>query len=456
MSSNGLKVREGAWSGGDTPLARRVARPMVQFLAQETASGILLLLATAAALIWANSAFSDSYHHFWETEIEFAIGSWHPFDHGGHGLSLELLVNDALMVLFFFVVGLEIKTELAVGDLSNPRDAALPAIAALGGMIVPAGLFALLNLGGDGFGGWGIPMATDIAFAVGVLALLGPRIPQRLKLFLLALAIADDIGAIAVIAIFYSSGLDFTWLAVAVGGVLLTVAMKRYRVWFTPIYVIVGFFVWYATFRSGVHATIAGVVMGMLAPATPLLGQRRFENLEDVFSGEHHDLGAAVNDARWKLREQVPVTSRLIALLVPWTSFVIIPIFALANAGVTLTSEKIDGALGSRLTLGVIVGLVIGKPLGIFVATLFATRFTSAELPEGMTNTHVFGAGAVAGIGFTVALFISDLAFEDEALADEATMGILVASLLATIVGFAVLRRLPMPTPAPDFDKIKA
>ena len=455
MSEGGLSVRKEAWSGSDTRLARTVARPMVRFLAQETASGVLLLVATAAALIWANSAWSDSYHEFWETEVVFAIGSWMPFSHEGHGLSLELWVNDALMVLFFFVVGLEIKTEVSVGDLSKPRDAALPAIAALGGMIVPAGLYALINLGGPGIDGWGVPMATDIAFAVGVLALLGSRIPQKLKLFLLALAIADDVGAIVVIAIFYTAQLHFGWLALAMGLLVTIGVLRRMRMWFTPIYVVIGFLVWYATFRSGVHATIAGVALGLMTPARSLLGHRTFERVEDVVSGDVVSPQAA-RDAHWKIRESVPVTNRMLMLLSPWTSFVVIPVFALANAGVTLSNDAVSDALSSRVTLGVIIGLVVGKPLGIWIATMSAVRFTSVRLPEGLTSTHILGAGAVAGIGFTVALFISDLAFEDPLISDQATIGILVASVLATLVGFGILRRLPAAKPAPSLDEVKA
>ncbi len=428
---------------------------MVRFLAQETASGLLLLVATAAALIWANSPYSDSYHQFWETELDFAIGSWIPLQHNGHGLSLELVVNDILMVLFFFVVGLEIKTELVTGELSSLKAAALPAVAALGGMIVPAGIYAVINIGGEGFHGWGVPMATDIAFAVGVLALLGPRIPSRLKLFLLALAIADDIGAILVIAVFYSEGLQFGWLGLAIAGLVLVLIMQRNRVWFTPMYAIIGVIIWYATFRSGVHATIAGVALGLLAPARPLLGQRAFEWVEDFMSGDT----ATSNDLRnagWKIRESVPVTGRLISVLAPWTSFVIIPIFALANAGVTLSGEAVADAATSRVALGVVAGLVVGKPVGIWLASMLATRFTSVELPPGLTSRHILGAGAVAGIGFTVALFIGALAFEDPAIGEQATMGVLVASVGATLLGFLILRGVPGPAPAPDLEEIKA
>ncbi len=452
---SGLSVRKQAWSGGDTRLARTVARPMVRFLAQETASGVLLLVATAAALIWANSPWSDTYHEFWETEVELAIGSWMPFLHDGHGLSLELWVNDALMVLFFFVVGLEIKSELVTGDLSSPRDAALPAVAAIGGMIVPAGLYAIINAGGPGIDGWGVPMATDIAFAVGVLALLGNRIPQRLKLFLLALAIADDIGAILVIAIFYTEELQFGWLGLAVLGLVVAQAMRRVQVWFTPVYAVLGVVVWYATFRSGVHATIAGVAFGLLAPATPLLGHRTFERVEDIITGDTAT-PSSMRDITWQFRETVPVTSRLIALISPWTSFLVIPLFALANAGVTLSGDAVNDALSSRVTLGIIVGLVIGKPLGIWLTTALAVRYTSIQLPAGLTMFHVVIAGAVAGIGFTVALFIGALAFDDPVIGEQATIGILIASVLASGLGFGLSRLVPAPKPAPDFADIKA
>lgn len=433
-----MRVRDEAWSGSDTLLAKAVARPMVRFLALEATSGLLLLLATAIALIWANSAWGDSYRALWETEVVFKIGSWQPFTHSGHGLSLDLWVNDGLMVLFFFVVGLEIKLELAVGDLRDPRVAALPAIAALGGMVVPAGLFMLVNAGSDGFGGWGIPMATDIAFAVGVLALLGSRVPRKLKLFLLTLAIVDDIGAILVIAVFYTANLSFSWLALAAAGLILVALLRRYRVWYTPVYVAIGIFVWYATFRSGVHATIAGVALGLLTPAKPLLGDRRFEGFEDLLSGDSSN-PAELRNVNWRMREQVSVCSRLLLLITPWTGFFVIPVFALANAGVELSGESINAAMSSPLMWGVILGLVVGKPVGIMAASLFATKSGLAVLPDGVSNRHVLGAGAVAGIGFTVALFISGLAFDDPGLIDRSIIGILIASVASSLVGAAIL-----------------
>lgn len=444
MSEGSLEVRKDAWSGGDTRLARSVARPLVRFLAQEAASGILLIVATVAALIWVNSGWGDTYHAFWETELGATFGDTGLFMHDGHPFSLEFWVNDALMVLFFFVVGLEIKTELVVGDLRDPRAAALPAIGAIGGMVIPALIYFAVSGGGDRSAGWGIPMATDIAFAVGVLTLLGPRVPHRLKLFLLTLAIADDIGAILVIAAFYSSGLSFLWLAGAFASFGLIFVLQRSRVWYMPVYVIIGVFSWYAMLQSGVHATIAGVILGLLTPATPLLGVRRFEAIEDFLSGDSAT-PAEVNDANWKLRETVSVCSRLLRVLSPWTGFIIVPLFALANAGVEISGSALGDAATSPVALGVFMGLVVGKPLGVALFTLGATRLGLGTLPRGVTPRHIVGGGAVAGIGFTVALFVGGLAFSDNAVyADEATMGILAASFVATIVGWLILRGAPV------------
>jgi NhaA family Na+:H+ antiporter len=443
-----LTVNKETWSGGNSPLARVVARPMVKFLAQETASGVLLLAATAAALIWVNSPWGDTYFQFWETHLSINIGSSHIID-----LSLHGWVNDALMALFFFVVGMEIKSELVDGELADPRVAALPAFGAIGGMVVPAAFYLLFNTSGETASGWGIPMATDIAFAVGVLALLGPKVPQTLKLFLLTLAIVDDIGAILVIAIFYTTSINFAWLGLAFAVTLLIIALRPLRVWYQPVYVILGSVVWFATHESGVHATIAGVLLGLLAPARPLLGPRTFESVEDVLSGETAD-PARLRDVSFKLRELVPVTTRLTNLLSPWTSFVIVPIFALANAGVPLSREALQGALSSTLTLGIIVGLVVGKPVGIYLFSVAALRLRVAQLPPSLRPIHLLGAGAVAGIGFTVALFIASLAFDDRKLIDEAVIGILIASVAATFVGWLILRSVDDETPVDDRESV--
>ncbi len=433
---NSLPIRDQAFSGSDNALARGVVRPVATFLARETAAGVLLIIATAIALIWANFSF-DSYTDFWHTEIAIEIGDFRLVEDLSHW------VNDALMALFFFVVGMEIKSELVLGDLRNPKIAALPAIGALGGMIVPAALYFAFNTSGAAASGWGIPMATDIAFAVGVLALVGHKVPKQLPLFLLTLAIVDDIGAIVVIAVFYSGGgLHLDWLGWALAGLLLVMVLQRMRVWFIPVYVILGSFVWFATFESGVHATIAGVTLGLITPAKPLIGQQA---LSQIFSGEQYDMESfgvgTARDAQFQIRERVGVTTRLISILSPFTSYLIIPIFALANAGILLSTDVIGDALTSSVTIGIVVGLVVGKPVGIYLFSMLALRTGVATLPAALKRVHILAAGALAGIGFTVALFINGLAFEDEnVIKDQATIGVLLASLLATLLGYLIIR----------------
>ncbi|MEM7339980.1 MAG: Na+/H+ antiporter NhaA [Actinomycetota bacterium] len=444
MADTQLAVRRETWSGSDNPLARAVARPMVKFLAQETASGVLLLVATVVALVWVNGPLGESYERLWSTQVSIDIGSGHLLD-----LTLEQWVNDALITLFFFVVGMEIKSELVNGELSDRRVATLPAVAALGGMVVPALIYLAINAGSTTASGWGVPMATDIAFAVGVLALLGPRIPTSLKLFLLTLAIVDDIGAIVVIALFYTADIAMGWLALAAALLVLVVLLRRARVWYTPVYVIIGLVIWFATHESGVHATIAGVILGLLTPAVPLLRERAFEQIQNIVTGETAD-PAMVREANWRMREAVPLTARLTGLLSPWTSFVIIPIFALANAGVPLSSDALSGAVSSSVTWGVVIGLVVGKPLGVYLFALVALRADWARLPAGLRHGHLLGGGAVAGIGFTVALFIANLAFTDDAVVDAAVIGILVASAASSVVGWTVLRSVATVDEVPE------
>ncbi len=433
----GLRARlaeGGTFIDSDLPGARIIGGRLRQFLHIETAGGIVLLLATAAALIWANSPFSESYDTFWHTDL--TLLSFNDFtltEDLGHW------VNDGLMAIFFFVVGLEIKSELVAGELRDPRRAAVPVIAALGGMIVPAGLFMVLNLGGDGFDGWGIPMATDIAFALGVLALLGPRIPSSLKVFLLTLAIADDIGAIAVIAIFYTSDLSVGWLSIAIGLLGLIVFLRIGRVWYIPLYVTIGAGVWLATLESGIHATIAGVALGVITPATAL--RRRSTSLEIEPATPVDEVRALVFD----VRETLPVTDRLQAVLHPFSSFLILPLFALANAGIEISSDGVSDAATSPVTIGVVVGLVAGKTIGVAAATWVATAIGVGTLPDGVTWRDIFGVGALAGIGFTVAIFIAGLAYTDSGAIEEAKLGILVASVLAAVIGALVLRRSDRP-----------
>ena len=432
MAGSDSLLKRPTFASSDNSLAKFVARPVLRFVDREVAGGILLLVATAVALIWVNIGWDDSYNDFWHTEIELAVGTWH-LPH----MSLGHFVNDGLMALFFFVVGLEIKRELVTGDLRSVRAAALPVIGAMGGMVVPALFYVMLNTSGEASRGWGIPMATDIAFAIGIVALLGSRVSPKIKLFLLTLAIVDDIGAIAVIAIFYSSDLSTGWLITASVGLIAVWILQRVRVWAIPVYAVLGVFIWYATLESGVHATIAGVALGLLTPARPLLNQRDAQQIVDALPSDANV--AEVRYASFLAQESVPLTERLENMLHPFTAFMIIPIFALANAGIKLSGNTISDAATSNVTLGIMLGLVIGKPLGITLFAWVATRF-GLTLPEGVHWPQFIGMGFAAGIGFTVSIFVGGLAFESEGVTDLAKIGILVASLVAAVAALLLLR----------------
>jgi Na+:H+ antiporter, NhaA family len=422
-----------SWLSSDRRVPRLIARPVRTFLATEAAGGVVLLAAAVAALIWANSPFRESYETLWHTELRISIGGYEIAE------DLRHWVNDALMALFFFVVGLEIKRELVTGELNDARKASLPAIAALGGMVGPALLYAAFNAGGPGAEGWGIPMATDIAFAVGVLALLSDRVPSGLKVFLLSLAIVDDIGAILVIAIFYSSGLQMAWLATAALLVAAIVFLRRARVFWVPIYVVLGTGVWLAMFESGVHATIAGVVLGLLTPAHPTDPGGFSDVLERAGRLSSEPDARSLRDISMQGNEVVSVAERLGHLLHPWTSYIVVPVFALANAGVALGDGVLRDAFSSRVALGIVAGLVVGKIVGISAASWLAVRLGLGRLPDGVAWSHLFGAAAVAGIGFTVSLFITALAFDDPSLVAPAKLAILVASLIAGTLGALIL-----------------
>jgi NhaA family Na+:H+ antiporter len=425
------------WLRSDRFLARSVARPINRFLHVEASGGVLLVAAAVLALVWANSPWSASYDRLWHTELTI--------DLGGRTISEDLRhwVNDGLMTLFFFVIGLEIKHELTSGELTTLRKAAVPAAGALGGMAVPALLYAAFNVGGAGSGGWGIPMATDVAFALGVLALLGSRVPAELKVLLLALAIVDDIGAIVVIAAFYSDGIDGQWLAAALAGLALVAGLNRAKVRYLPVYVVLGIGIWFATYESGVHATIAGVALGLLTPARPFLPQVDADRIADQLSADEHVTPTEVRSISFDLRESIPTTERLQDHLHPWTSYVIVPVFALANAGVSLSGDRLGDAASSPVTLGVIAGLVVGKLLGVTGAVALVVRLGIGRLPDAVTTRHVVGMAAVTGIGFTVSIFVAGLAFPDEQLVDEAKIGVLAASVAAAAVGTAILSRAP-------------
>ena len=413
--------------------ASRLPRIVREFFETEAAGGVVLLVAAVVALVWVNSPFRDSYDALWSTVLSIEVGRF------GIEEDLRHWVNDALMAVFFFVVGLEIKRELVTGELRTWRQASTPAVAALGGMVVPALLFLALNAGASGANGWGVPMATDIAFALGVAALLGPRVPTGLKLFLLTLAIVDDIGAIVVIAVFYSTEVEPLALLAAAGVLGVMGILRALQVHWLPAYVVLGALVWLAVFESGVHATIAGVVLGLLAPARPLnpahVAREWAEHLGDEPSP------AEVRQMTQLARTTSSVTERLELLLHPFSSLLIVPVFALANAGVVFEASALSAPGAGRVAAGVALGLVAGKLVGVTAGAWLAVRLRVGALPAGVDWRHIVGAAALAGIGFTVSLFITDLAFDDAELQAASKVGILGASVAASAVGALVLRR---------------
>ncbi|MGK2930454.1 MAG: Na+/H+ antiporter NhaA [Acidimicrobiales bacterium] len=450
------------WAQSGRFVPRSFVRPLQRFMDLEASGAVFMLLAAIAALVWANSPWWHAQETLWNTALTIELGQL------GHiELTLVEWINDALMAIFFFVVGLEIKRELIHGELRDPRKAALPAIGAVGGMLIPAAIYLAFNTGSTTSGGWGIPMATDIAFAVAVVALVGPRIPAAAKVFLLTLAIADDIGAIVVIAIFYTSDLDLGWLALALLTIGFLAASKRLQIRSQTFYVAMALLLWFAMHESGVHATLAGVVLGLLTPAWPFLDPRRFasdaralvEAADEVYHDDiltEHEYELNVDRlqefGRLVAETQSPL-ERLERHLQAWVAFVIVPLFAFSNAGVRLTSEALDGIATDRVVLGVAFGLVLGKTVGVFSFTWFATRLRIGTLPAGMNYRHVFGVAMTAGIGFTVALFVAGLAFQDAdgAATDSAKIGILFGSLIAGLLGYFFLRASP-PMAADDED----
>lgn len=415
----------------DRALARIVARPLQRFLHVEAGGGVILLAATVVALAWANSPWRGGYQAVFHTEIALDVGR--------HRWSEDLThwVNDALMAVFFLVVGLEIKREWVAGELRDRRAAALPAVAALGGMVVPAALYLAVNAGGAGADGWGIPMATDIAFALGLVAVLGRRVPSSLKVFLLTLAIVDDIGAIVVIALVYSDAVAVGWLAAAGAVVVAVAVLRRLRVVKPVVYVGLGLALWAFVYSSGVHATIAGVVMGLLAPAVPFQDRLETEAIVDTLERRPELDVEDVRRVSFLVSSSVPLTDRLLDLLHPWTSYLVVPLFALANAGVEIRADSISA--DRPVVVGVVLGLVAGKVVGVAGASWIATRVGLARLPEGVTWPQLVGLAALAGIGFTVSLFVAGLAFPTATLATDAKVGVLLASILAAAIGSTVL-----------------
>jgi NhaA family Na+:H+ antiporter len=418
-----------------------------RFLRIEASSGLVLLAAAAAALWWANSAYSASYFALWHSQLGVHFGS-HSF-----GRPLEWFINDGAMVVFFFVVGMEIRREVHAGELSEWRRALLPAVAAVGGMVVPALVYSLFAGKGETQSGWGVPMATDIAFAVGILALLGRRVPAALRVLLLALAVIDDLGAIIVIAVFYSSGVSLAGFGVAGLGLGLVLLMQKAGVRNKWLYVAPGVVTWAGTYAAGIHPTIAGVILGFVTPVRAWLGPEHLadelrgplDELSGASSGSHSRLAAVMRKIREAERETMSPVDALLDRLHPWVAYFIMPLFALANAGVSLEGSSLHGAQGLA-ALGIAVGLFVGKPLGILLACFITLKLGWARLPLGLSARYLVLLGIVAGIGFTMALFVAQLAFPVGPLLGAAKVGVLcgsgAAGLVSVGLGFALLRPL--------------
>ncbi|PZQ14067.1 MAG: Na+/H+ antiporter NhaA [Rhodanobacter denitrificans] len=399
-------------------LAGRAALALERFLHVEAASGIVLLAAAALALLWANSPAADRYHALWHLPLTLGIGDWI------HTQSLHFWINDGLMTVFFLVVGMEIRREMHDGALSNLRLAALPIAAALGGVVAPALIYVAFNAAAPTHAGWAIPTATDIAFAVGVLALLGRRVPANVRVFLLALAIIDDIVAVLIIALFYSGGLAPGGLAIALAGVGLVLALRALGAGSAWAYVLPGAVIWIGLLRLGVHPTLSGVVLGLLTPVLP--PRRRRGSDAAAIDARHAEPEAPLDEA--------PVT-RVQRALHPWVAYGVMPLFALANAGVSLGGVDLGAAAAQSVMLGVLLGLVVGKPIGIVAVSWVAVRLGGARLPPGVTWGGVWLIGLLAGIGFTMSIFVAMLAFDDAALLAAAKLGVLLASVIAACIG---------------------
>jgi NhaA family Na+:H+ antiporter len=423
----------------------RILSPFEQFLRRTTAGGVVLMSTTVLTLILANSPSGKSILHFWEQPIRIGISAWQL------ELNLHVLVNDGFMALFFLLVGLELKRQILVGELSSLREAALPVVAAVGGMVVPALIYHGLNPDGPAAPGWGIPMATDIAFAIGILVLLAWRIPPNLIIFLTALAIADDLGAVLVIAVHYTQDLNLPALGSAMGALFILVLFNRGGIRHPLPYSVLGLVLWFNLFQSGVHATIAGVLLAFTIPARPVFTPSEFKQrliqLQERFDAEAEESSTgeqplsnprmatiAANLEAAAEAVQSPL-QRMEHSLSPWVTFLIIPIFALSNVGIDFTKIRFGDSLSHAATLGIILGLVPGKFLGIGGFSWLAVRFGIARLPSGVRWRHLLGAAWLGGIGFTMSLFISQLALGDPLLVEQAKLGILVASAVSATVG---------------------
>jgi Na+:H+ antiporter, NhaA family len=417
-----------------TTLAERgdLSRAARSFLRTESGSAVLLLIAAVLALLWAN--LTTGYEDFWHTEVSLSFG--------GNELALDLRhwVNDGLMVLFFFSVGMEISREMVLGELRGMRPLATPVIAAIGGLTVPAALFLLFNAGTEAADAWGIAISTDTAVVLGVLALVGPRCPDQLRVFLLALAIVDDVGAVAAIALFYTEDMQVGALVLALVMFGALLALRFARFWRTPIYVLIGVVLWLAVLESGVHPSVVGVVLGLLVNA---YAPRPHDIARVQVLGRSFLLDPSPERAlaaQAAVTEAVSPNERLQLRIQPWSSYVIVPVFVLANAGVVITGETLAAAARSPLTWGIIVGLTIGKLIGVTGGTWVALRTGIGRVPDTLRWGQLVGGAGLAGIGFTVALFVTEVALDDPALVTDAKIGILTGSLLAALIGWLIFR----------------
>ena len=419
---------------GRRALLAQLAAPLRGFLVTEAGSAGLLLAAALAALVWANSPGQDAYTSLWETDLSLRLGD------AELAMDLKHWVNDGLMAVFFFVVGLEVRRELAVGELTDRRRVTVPAIAALGGIVVPALIFLAFNPSGEAARGWGIVIGTDTAFMLGALALVGPACPTQLRVFLLTLTIADDVVAVAVIGAVYSGAIDGVALAIAAASLVAFALLGRRGAGRTPSYVAIGAVLWVATVESGLHPTIAGMLAGLLVNAHAPRREQVDEAARLFKAFRQSPLPAVGRRAARGVVRSVSVNERFQEFLHPWTSFVIVPLFALANTGIDLGGGLLGDAFGSSLTWGVIAGLVAGKLVGIGTGALGTVRLGLGRLPQGVGEGQVLGGAALSGIGFTVSLLIVDLAFDDPALHDQAKVGVLGAAVGGVLAGWVVFR----------------
>ena len=439
-----------------TPIERIIA-PVSRFIHLEYTSGILLLFSVVVAIVWANSSFGDSYHHLWETDFAIAIGKY------ALNKPLHIWINDGLMAIFFFVIGLELKREFMDGELSTFKKAVMPMSAALGGMIGPAVIYTLINLNSAGAHGWGIPMATDIAFALALLSMAGKNIPTAVKVFLSALAVADDLGAIVVIAFFYTAQVNF--LALGIAGIFLLILLigNRLGIRNSAFYLIFGICVWIGFLLSGVHATIAGVLVAFTIPAITKINENVYsENLRalsyqfekeipnnsTLTTPEQHQTIQQVKDL--SLAAETPL-QKIEHALHPWVAFVIMPLFALANSGIIIGADFFSSII-NPVSLGVATGLIVGKFIGILLFTFIMVRAGVGSLPKGANWKHIIGIALLAGVGFTMSLFISGLAFTNNILVEQAKYGILIASIIAGVSGYLFLKSVSKRPVASDLN----